>query len=162
MVSLLLSAVLLAPLEAPPGVRVQAEGDWPFAALEGETPRRVVIRSAAQLVHAHPREEDKAGKEPSERDEKIEAEMVAKALKVKEIDWKRHMLLVVHEGGIRNRRWLELSFEMKDKTLNVLVTSVLPGAETEPFKIPRRLSRVYLVDRFDDEVKFTHKIKAQK
>jgi hypothetical protein len=160
MLSLLLSAVLLAPLEAPPGVRVHAEGDWPFAALEGETPRRIVIRSPGQLVRSHPREEGKDS--PNERDEKVEAEMVAKALKVKEIDWKRHMLLVVHEGGIRNRRWLELSFEMKDKTLNVIVTSVLPGTETEPFQVPRRLSRVYLVDRFDDEVKFTHKIKAVK
>jgi hypothetical protein len=156
MLPLVLSTLLLAPLERPPAPKIHAEADWPFAASTGDAPKRVVIRSLSQLVHAHAHQEDEAV------DENKEAQRVATALRVKEIDWKRQMLIVVHEGEIRNPRRLEVILSSGEKLLIVQVTSIIPGAEREPFKEPRYLSRVYLVDRFDDEVKFTHQIRALK
>lgn len=148
----LLVALMLSAPEAPPAIKKVAEGSWPYAAHTGADDRQFVIRNATDLVLASPLRSKKLEKEVAEV---MVTQAVARALGVKEINWKTHMIVVVHEGPSRNPAQLQfVRGTVSDRTLTVHVLQIIPGKQKGDEAPLVHASRMFLVDRFDGDVKF--------
>src|SRR5262245_18280245 len=88
---LVLVALALPGGDEPRHLKSLARGTWPYGpASDGRN--EFVLRSAAELVTASPQ---KDGELPPDEAQRRALADVLKALKVKEIDWKKQMLVVV-------------------------------------------------------------------
>ena len=145
-VFVLLAFCVSAPADQGQKITVHARGVWPFAAGGKE----FIVRSPAELVAVG------GGKKGDDAEAKAVAE-VAKALKVKDIDWKMHMLVVIrldrvhpfYLGGVRQ-------VEVGGKAATVHYSYYRPVAARPQDKAPTPVAYSFmaLVDRFDGEVQF--------
>lgn len=118
LVSLLLMTFAAEPIEP----KVIASGAWIYAGLDGNKKQQtLVLRSAVELVKATPRKAYKPTDVPPVLVQKVAVAAVAKALKVKDIDWKTQMLVVVTGGRQPSSGYrLEVTgLAVKDKTMTV-------------------------------------------
>lgn len=123
-----------------------ATGGWPFASANPDDktgPKQYVVRSAEDLAKA-----------ANQKDADKVKEQLLKVLKVKDVDWKTQMLIVV-TGGVQSSGGYSLDvtgLEVKDKVLTVKWKLNPPkGAATAAFTHP---ATVVLIERFEGEVKF--------
>jgi len=148
--SLLVPALLLADSEPKQAPRVIAQARWAYAGRDGKA-KQFVIRSAADLVANTPFKDRDA---PQQVLEKAATAEVAKALKVKDIDWSKQMLVVVTAGTKRSGGYrVEVTgLKVKDKQLTVAWKLHAPkGAATAALTHP---ATVALVPRHAGKVAF--------
>lgn len=154
LVTLLVCVALGADVEPAPAAKVIATTDW---ASFPNTPsleagKHVVARSAAELVKAIPIQEAR-GAAPEDVRKEVEAAF-AKLLKVKAIDWKKQMLVVV-TGGMcpqTDYRVEVTGLKMKGKTMTVSWKLHAPkGPAGDAITYP---ATVALVPRVDGKVEF--------
>jgi hypothetical protein len=128
----------------PAKVKVLAE--TPQRLVPAKDGKPLVLRSGAELVKAM------GGK----RDEDAATSELAKALKVKDIDWKNQMVVVL-DGGVRPTGGFSVQvtgLEVKDDVLTVrwMVKGPPPGSfVTQALTRP---SKILLVERFGGTVRF--------
>jgi PrcB C-terminal len=135
MFALLFALLPAADAEPAPAVKVLASSRWGYAKVDtkakGTDAKQLVIRDAAELVAAL--------NSPKAADEKMANEALAKELKVKAIDWKKEMLVVVTGGSQRSGGYsVEVTgLKAKGDTLTVSWKLNKPkGAATAAFTHP--------------------------
>jgi hypothetical protein len=150
--TLIVPALLLADSEPTTTPRVIAQGPWAYVTASGdEKAQQLVIRSAADLVTNTPFKDRDA---PKAAVEKAATAELAKALKVKTIDWSKQMLVVVTAGtkGSGGYRLEITGLKLKDKVLTVSWKLEAPkGAATAALTHP---AKVALVPRHAGKVAF--------
>jgi PrcB C-terminal len=150
--SLLLPALLVADTEPASSPRVIARGPWAYVTASGdEKAQQLVIKSAADLVKNTPFKDRDAEAKVVEKAATAE---VAKALKVKDIDWAKQMLVVVTAGtkGSGGYRIEITGLKVKDKELIVSWKLHAPkGAATAALTHPATMA---LVPRFTGKAVF--------
>ena len=142
----LLALCLSAPALQGQQIKVHAQGVWPFAA----GAREFVVRSPADLVAAI---KDKKG---DDAEAKAIAEL-AKALKVKDIDWKTQMLVVIRLERVHPMYLGAVGrVEITGKAAIVHYSFYRPVAARPQDKSPTPVAYSFmtLVDRVDGEVQF--------
>jgi hypothetical protein len=153
----MLATLLLALVPAADAepVKATATAPWTHAKADPDAKndaKQIVIRNAADLVKAIP--SYAALDAPANVVEKMANEALAKALKVKEIDWKKQMLIVV-TGGSKPTGGYSVQvtgLKKKDKTLTVAWTVNKPkGFVTQAFTHP---GVVVLVPAHEGKVEF--------
>jgi PrcB C-terminal len=148
--TLIVPALFLADAEPEKAPRVIAQGRWAYAGRDGKA-KQLVIKSAADLVANTPFKDRDA---PQQVVEKAATAELTKALKVKDIDWSKQMLVVVTAGTRRSGGYrLEITgLKVKDKELVVSWKLHAPkGAATAALTHP---ATVALVPRHAGKVAF--------
>lgn len=142
---------LLAPkAEEDRELKIVARGVWP---VRHAKPTQLVIRNGEELARAH----GVAAKDAKEaRMQLAAAKDVADLLKVKGIDWKKQMLVVVAAGTKPTGGYsIEvLRLPVKDKTLTAHWKLTNPAAGSIVTQALTYPSQMVLVDRFEGPVKF--------
>ena len=156
--TVVLFGVLFVPA-ADPTVRVRAQAPWPHST--GPV-KGFVVRSAAELLAASP-DRPKEGLPTGDAERQATA-VVAKALNVKEIDWKSEMLVVVrlvkvHPRGIQVGR---LDVREGELTVHYDYWAPVAAREDDPDPVPTDVAVILLVDRFDGKVKFAGDMRTPK
>lgn len=93
---------LIPAADEPTTVKPTATAAWTYAKADSNAKadgKQLAVKSAAELVKAVPAWANSDAK--PDVVEKTATDTLAKALKVKEIDWKKEMLLVVTDGSKR-------------------------------------------------------------
>jgi hypothetical protein len=131
-------------------LKVLGRSVWP---VRNKQPAQLVIRSAEELARSHGIEGQDA------KDPRFQADVTADAaqlLKVKTIDWKKQMLVVVAAGTKPTGGYtIEiLTLPVKDKTLTVHWKLNSPKPDSPVRKAPTYPGQMVLIERFTGEVKF--------
>jgi hypothetical protein len=131
---------------ADPQVTLLGQAPWPYATGPG---KEFVVRSVAELVAASPhKKKDNA--------EQTVMDDVTKALKVKNIDWKTQMLVVIRLEKIHPRGIVLGKFEIgkEELTLHYLYWEPVEAREGDAKPKPTDIAVMALADRFEGKVKF--------
>ncbi len=154
LVCLLAALVFSADAEPAPRMKVEASAPWRYGQADPKVAggsQQLVLRSAAELVAATPyRDRDAL---PAVVEKAATADLAGQ-LKVKQIDWKKQMLLVVTAGTQRSGGYrVEVTgLKVKDNTLTVSWKLHPPkGFATAALTHP---GVVVLVPRFTGKVLF--------
>jgi PrcB C-terminal len=152
--ALLVALAVGADVEPAPPVKILATTDWKSFpnTPDLEAGKHVVARSAAELVKAIPIQEAR-GAAPEDVRKEVEAAF-AKLLKVKSIDWKKQMLVVVTGGKCPQTDYrVEVTgARAKGKTLTVTWKLHAPkGPAGDAITYP---ATVALLPRHDGKVEF--------
>src|SRR5262245_57422136 len=102
LVSLLAGLLFAADVEPAPAMKVQASTPWRYSRADPNVKgggQQLVLRSAAELVAATPFKDQDT---PPATTQKTATATLAEQLKVKDIDWKKQMLIVVTAGTQRS------------------------------------------------------------
>ena len=145
-------ALLAKIWDAPPEVKIRAQGLWPFTAPSGNA--ELVLRDPAKL--ASTALSQKEGAPAEEEQAKIVADTV-KALKVEKIDWTKSMLILVRVEKAHPAYPISVPrLVLSDGKLTVDYEYYAPVAarpQDSPPK-PGPVIILLLVERFEGEVKF--------
>lgn len=132
-------------------VKIRAEAAWPYAIGPG---KEFVIRNGAELLAAStPKSKDQ---QPPEGAEQKALAEVAKAFKVKEIDWKTQMLVVirlpkVHPMGIAMGR---MEVREGKRIIHCDYWRPVAGRPQDPDPVPTDKTVMFLMDRFEGTITF--------
>jgi len=131
---------------ADPQVTALAQAPWPYAT--GPS-KEFVVRSTAELVAASPYKKKDDGEQTVMDD-------VTKALKVKNIDWKTQMLVVIRLEKVHPRGIVmgKLEVGKEELTVHYLYWEPVESREGDPKPKPTDGAIMALVDRFEGKVKF--------
>lgn len=138
--------------DAKKDVKILARSLWraPIRADGGE--QQLIIRSAEELAAA-------SGQRDKAKDEATQQQVTAataKALNVKDIDWKNQMLVVV-TGGVQRSGGYSVEVtgvELRDKDLTVRWKLNAPPAGSAVTQALTHPAQAILVERYDGPVKF--------
>jgi hypothetical protein len=150
---LMLAALALQGGDGPRPLKVFARGTWPYGPAAGGC-NEFVLRSVAELVAASPQKKDDLP--PAEARRQALADLT-KALKVKEIDWKKQMLVVVCVPRAHPFRPAAIArLDVSGKTLTVHYEYYAPVAARPQDRppTPATVPLLALVERFDGPVQF--------
>jgi hypothetical protein len=131
-------------------LKILARGVWP---VRKDKPVQLVLRSAEELAVAHEIDPKDA---KDKRMQSAVSEDVAKLLKVKAIDWKKQMIVVVTAGTKPTAGYsIEvLTLAVKDKTLTVRWKLNSPKPDAVVASVITHPSQMALVERFEGPVQF--------
>jgi hypothetical protein len=150
---LLFVALALPGGDGPRPLKVFARGTWPYGPAAGGR-NEFIIRSAAELAAANPLRKD--GLPPAQAERQALAELT-RALKVKEIDWKKQMLVIVRVPRAHPFRPAAIArLDVSGKTLTVHYEYYAPVAARPQDRppTPATIPLLALVERFDGPVQF--------
>jgi hypothetical protein len=142
---LLVAAVALGGGKAAPPAKLYAHTRWPYAGFLGRKDERV-IRSAAELAEAAP---PKDGESAAAARKRVAAD-VARALKVKAIDWDRQVLVLIRVPRANPLQPVVVTgVKAEGRTLTVYYTYYVPVAARPQDRPPQpvSVSLVALVSR---------------
>jgi hypothetical protein len=131
-------------------LKILAKSVWPG---QEEKPKQLVIRGGEELAIAL----DVDPKDAKEkRFQKAATEDLAKLLKVKDIDWKKQMVIVVAAGAkpTGGYRVEVVSLRGKDKTLTVTWKLHKPAADAIVTQAITHPSQAVLIERWPGTVRF--------
>jgi len=135
--------------DASKELKILARAPWRASARPNSAAQQLVIRSGAELAAA-------SGQPRTEQGIKQATEMLARLLKVKEIDWNKQMIVVTTAGAKPTGGYsVEVTgLTIKDGTLTVKWKLNSPGPNdfvTQAFTHP---GQAVLVEKFDGKVTF--------
>jgi len=144
----LLCLIIVPAVNQP--VAVFKEVRWPFTTGPADT---FVVRSFRELVEASPQ---RTRSEQPEVQQRVQDE-VTKALKVKDIDWKTQMLLVIKLKQILPRGIIVgpiVNHNRSEITVNYTYWRPVVSREGDIPPKPTDVATMVLVNRYDAKVKF--------
>ena len=154
MLALTLAVLVMSAGDPISEVKILGKANWPYA-LAKLSEKESVIRRAAELVAASPHfmKDDPA---PNKTECKVLAE-VTKALKVKEIDWKTQMLVVVRIDKCHPSyaaRFTRMEVDKAKLTVHYSYWEPVAARECDKNPTPVNVAIMALVDRFESDVDF--------
>ncbi len=145
----LICSIIVPAVNQP--VAVLKEASWPFTTGPADT---FVVRSVKELVEASPQ---RTRSEQPEVQQRVMDE-VTKALKVKDIDWKTQMLLVIRLKQIHPRGIIVgpiVNHNRSEIAVNYTYWRPVEAREGDIPPTPTDVATMVLVHRYDTKVKFT-------
>ena len=135
-------------------LKIQARGFWRAPARPGAAAQQLVLRNAVQAARA-------MALAPDGRSQTQATRTLAEALKVKDIDWEKQMVIVVTAGAKPTGGYSVevLGVEAKDRTITVRWKLNSPGPGSIVTQALTHPGQAVLVDQAEGEAKFVQETK---